>query len=768
MGKVVVFELGDGDFERGFSVTMQISEEGKHSSVEQRGKLPPNADILQTYKRWHTTYTLLESRYRLSARDDEVPSRGSFLKDCTRASEELQTNLDEWLSTDSLRQLRERFVAKVREVEDVRILVQTDNMDLQRLPWHLWSLFDSYPRAEVAVIPASFDPIITKPSAKLKTRILAILGDSTGINTQADAALLKRLLPKAEVCFLPEPDLQELTEKLWDQKGWDILFFAGHSSSRMEGDNAWIQINPNDRLTLRELKRSLGKAIANGLKLAIFNSCDGLGLARTLADLQIPQVIVMREEVPDKVANAFLRYFLEAFVRGEPLFYAVKEARSKLEGLERDYPCATWLPVIYQNSPDAPLTWKNFQRQRDLPLKLSTALATSVLLGSLVVGTRLLGLWQGLDLQAYDQLLRMRKPDGLDPKIFVVRVTLDDQDSENKTALKNTTWFALFSKLKKSKMVGLDIFRNELYGKGKEDWVDFFKKNSKLNIYGICERPNNLNEKGEKLSPGLDKNNKYGFSNVEIDRGIDRVLRRQYLSKSLDATVTNDQQKQMEVCPIEYALTFAMAEDYLMTISKQYDAKAIGQEWHVGNTRFGHLQSPYGGYQTLVLDGHQILLNYRNPIEVGLTATVQEVITKYSPDFFKDKIVLIGADNPREDRFLTPYEKDVAGVFIHAQTLSHLLDVVTGKRPQLWVWSPVIEAIWILTWALAGGIVIWWMRSPLVVIGCGGILLVCLYSGCFLLLQNYGGWIPLLPAATAFVFTAGGLAVLTAIQKKPS
>ena len=41
MGKVVVFKLEDGDFERGFSVTLQIGEEGKHPSVEIRGRLPP-------------------------------------------------------------------------------------------------------------------------------------------------------------------------------------------------------------------------------------------------------------------------------------------------------------------------------------------------------------------------------------------------------------------------------------------------------------------------------------------------------------------------------------------------------------------------------------------------------------------------------------------------------------------------------------------------------------------------------------------------------
>lgn len=767
MGKVVVFELGDGDFEQGFSVTMQIGEEGKSPSVELRGKLPPNQDILPSYERWHTAYLLLESRYRLSAKEDEVTTRGSFLADCARTSTELETRLDEWLNVDSLRPLRERFLAKVRESEDVRVLIQTNNLKLHRLPWHLWSLFNAYPRAEVAAIPADFDPIIIKPSVKPKTRILAILGDSTGIDTQADALLLKRLLPKAEICFLPQPDMQTLTEKLWEQQGWDILFFAGHSSSRMEGDNAWIQINPHDRLTLRELKRSLSTAIANGLKLAIFNSCDGLGLAKTLADLQIPQVIVMREEVPDKVANAFLRYFLEAFVRGEPLYYAVKEARSKLEGLEREYPCATWLPVIYQNSPDAPLTWKKgFQRHRDRPLKLPIALTTSLIIGGLVAGTRLLGLWQGLDLQAYDQLLRMRPADGLDPRIFVVRITQDDLDSENRTALTNQTWFALLNKLKQAKMIGLDIYRNSLQGEEQKRWTEFLQKNPQLNVYGICERPHPLRQNGEKLSPGLDQNDKFGFSNVSDDWQFDRIVRRQVMQMSLHPSVTANLQKHLAACPTEYAFSFAMAIDYWQAVANQPPAKVVGQEFEWSGIQFKHVKPRYGAYQNLKPGGYEIMLNYRFPLEVGDSATVREVLSDYAPETFKDKIVLIGVDNFGEDRAFTPYQRDIAGVFIHAQMLSYLLDLMERKRPLIWVWSPATEVVWILGWSIAAGLLIWCWRSPLFLGVSGGVLLGVLYGGCFLLLQNYGGWIPLLPPAVAFTLTLGSLTIYTATRSK--
>ncbi len=103
---------------------------------------------------------------------------------------------------------------------------------------------------------------------------------------------------------------------------------------------------------------TLKKAIQQGLTLAIFNSCDGLGLATNLADLQIPQIIVMREPVPDRVAAEFLKNFLTAFSGGQPLYQSVREAREKLQGLEDQFPCATWLPVICQNPALLPLSWK--------------------------------------------------------------------------------------------------------------------------------------------------------------------------------------------------------------------------------------------------------------------------------------------------------------------------------------------------------------------------------------------------------------------------
>ena len=101
------------------------------------------------------------------------------------------------------------------------------------------------------------------------------------------------------------------------------------------------------------------------MKLAIFNSCDGLGLAQQFANLGLPYIIVWREAVPDKIAQDFLRYFLAAFSAGKSLFASLRDARIKLQELtdkqdiQKQPPGINWLPVICKNTLDAPAKWED-------------------------------------------------------------------------------------------------------------------------------------------------------------------------------------------------------------------------------------------------------------------------------------------------------------------------------------------------------------------------------------------------------------------------
>ncbi|NEQ95595.1 MAG: CHASE2 domain-containing protein [Cyanothece sp. SIO2G6] len=125
------------------------------------------------------------------------------------------------------------------------------------------------------------------------------------------------------------------------------------------------------------------------------------------------------------------------------------------------------------------------------------------------------------------------------------------------------------------------------------------------------------------------------------------------------------------------------------------------------------------------------------------------------------RIVLIGSTAPSlKDLFSTPYENSqdqrFPGVFIHAQTVSQILDAALGDRPLLWWWPSWGETLWILGWSLAGGVVALKCR-PLWLLGTGTLFLVVTqgvgFYGVFLL----GGWIPVAAPACSSLLTLGGV-----------
>jgi serine/threonine protein kinase len=354
MDKLVVLKLGDGSFEQGFPVTLQIGAEEHSPIVEIIGKLPAALELCQYYTAWANAYRALGLRLRLEVATAPVLDR-SQVESCYNAARLLGDRLNAWLYAEPFRPIREKLLEQLMPSDRVRLIIQTENIGLRRLPWHLWDFCDRYPKVEVALSAPAYERVELSLLPKSKVRTLAILGDSTGIDIQVDRGLLEQL-PNAEIRFLVEPQRQELTDELW--RPWDILFFAGHSSSQANGETGKIYLNPTDSLMIDQLKYGLKKAVEQGLQIAIFNSCDGLGLARQLEDLKIPQIIVMREPVPDQVAQEFLKSFLTAFARGETFYLAVREARERLQGLEDEFPCATWLPIICQNPAVSPPTWE--------------------------------------------------------------------------------------------------------------------------------------------------------------------------------------------------------------------------------------------------------------------------------------------------------------------------------------------------------------------------------------------------------------------------
>ena len=363
MIKLVFFRINKGDSDSGFNVTVRVEELGSSDRSEFDGSLPQNPEISKLYEVWKSHYSRVDKNSRGKGGGKPFNPK-TVVSDCREASQKLIKEINNWLGdsgNSQIQRLREKLSRALgSEKNEVRVFIQTENEMLQKLPWHEWDFFSQiYTRAETVLSPLEVQPENPPPArGKSKVRILAILGNSEGIEVSEDQELLDNL-PDADVNFLVEPKQEKLSASLWGQD-WDILFFAGHSDSDNNSGN--ISINPNDTISLEELKNGLRKAIQSGLQLAIFNSCDGLQLAKDLADLRIPQTIVMREEVPDTIAQAFLKYFLSAFSSGKSVYLAVREARERLhdDGLDADFPGAAWLPVIYQNPGWNPPTWQEF------------------------------------------------------------------------------------------------------------------------------------------------------------------------------------------------------------------------------------------------------------------------------------------------------------------------------------------------------------------------------------------------------------------------
>jgi hypothetical protein len=361
--QVVILNLVSGDLKQGFEVTANILCDRQRYAIVLEGKLPPKAEISERYQQWQEMYNLQKDRRNnraIKVKQGQITNFSS--QQLKNLAEEVESDVKNWLESEQFSPIEQGLRDKLNLTDEVRVIIQTEDNLLRKLPWHQWEFFNAYCKAEVALSRKVSNRVKKSVSSRKKVRILAILGDSTGINVDQDRQILEHL-SEAETIFLVEPTHQKLKEYLTDTIGWDILCFSGHSQSEVDGSTGVICINKTDKLTVEQLKHSLKIAIERGLEIAIFNSCDGLGLGKQLAHLDIPQIIVMREPVPDLIAQEFLKVFLKAFAGGNSFYVSVRKARKHLkDAWDREIPGASWLPVICQNQAEFPKTWRGLQK----------------------------------------------------------------------------------------------------------------------------------------------------------------------------------------------------------------------------------------------------------------------------------------------------------------------------------------------------------------------------------------------------------------------
>lgn len=142
MQKLVVLKL-EGDLGQGVRVTLEIGAEGDRPTLEVRGYLPPQPEIIADYKLWQTTYRSLQN-FRITPVSISVGnSLIEHLNNCRKLEDKLSKRINSWLDCKSFRASKEKLLKQLMTDDIVRILIKTDDIWLRRLPWQLWNFLRS-------------------------------------------------------------------------------------------------------------------------------------------------------------------------------------------------------------------------------------------------------------------------------------------------------------------------------------------------------------------------------------------------------------------------------------------------------------------------------------------------------------------------------------------------------------------------------------------------------------------------------------------------
>jgi CHASE2 domain len=250
------------------------------------------------------------------------------------------------------------------QAKPIDVCLTCEPLELARFPWETWEIgteFGTHRTIRIARTPANLRKTASPRRSRNKLRILAILGDDTGLDFQTDRQAVQSLAKFATIEFVgwqagkdPQNLKEEIAAAIADEQGWDILFFAGHSNeTSITGGE--LTIAPGVSILLQEIAPQLITARDRGLQFAIFNSCSGLSIANSLVDLGLSQVAIMREPIHNRVAQEFLLRFLQHLSEYCDVHKAMLQACTFLK-TDRNltYPSAYLIPSLYRHPEAVP------------------------------------------------------------------------------------------------------------------------------------------------------------------------------------------------------------------------------------------------------------------------------------------------------------------------------------------------------------------------------------------------------------------------------
>ncbi len=418
----------------------------------------------------------------------------------------------------------------------------------------------------------------------------------------------------------------------------------------------------------------------------------------------------MRMPIPDIMAQEFIKHFLQAYAGGNSLYLATKMARQQLQAEEKQYPCGSWLPTIYQNPAVIPPNWTDLCKKnpfsRYLPKLNSeqqpfvTKLLASAIALVLVCLIQSWGWLEVGELATYDRLMAYRITPPKDRRVLVI--TIDDKDiqyqqkqgmaSNMRGSLSDVALNQLLLKLQSggAKAIASDVIHDFPFAPA-------LAKNIAQadNFFAICRIKIDQQKLVSIPAPSSLPVEQVGFSNWAIDD--DGAIRRQILGMSPD-----------NVCQSSVSLSLRLAVKYLDDIPIKYEQQGILQ---IGTATFPRLKASSGGYHLPEAQGYQTLLNYRRALPQTISLRDALSIEDRSLEqLVKDKIVLIGVVGYNQDLHYTPYSrgkqaKRLSGVIIHAQMTSNIIGTVLGEQKLLRWFCDRFEFLWIACCCAIGSLI---------------------------------------------------------------
>ncbi|MEM6714215.1 MAG: CHASE2 domain-containing protein [Cyanobacteria bacterium P01_C01_bin.147] len=362
----------------------------------------------------------------------------------------------------------------------------------------------------------------------------------------------------------------------------------------------------------------------------------------------------------------------------------------------------------------------------------------------LIVGLRLLGMFQELEWRTLDTFLRWRPDEPVDERLLIVGIDEADIQAIGTYPVPDADLAQLVDTLSadEPRAIGIDIFRDLPVEPGHAQLSEQFANNERLfaieKIVGQAIAP-----------PPAAPNEQVGFADFPLD--ADGFVRRTFLG--MFPPVDHP-----EPDTFHFSLPLVLAQSYLASEGLSLgNGQRNSNNMAFGDRELATFQAHDGGYVGTNASGVQMLINVRSgpaPFEI---VSLQDVMAgRVAASQIRDRVVLVGVMSLSNKDLVNSAAVDAAnpglffGIEMHAHVTSQILSAVLDDRPLITVWSDGWEIFWMVWWGGIGMLLVRMVPRPtgyvltVILVGAG---LVALSFG---LLWQMGWWLPVVPALTAF------------------